>query len=96
MGVERTVQLTADTAIAWRTVAARSGLDLKVLMIDGLPAFPDEEPADGWTELRIGTPAGMVTLRRTSEGVSIIVWGNASPELMAARDALADALSATG
>lgn len=92
MGVERTVNLPAGAAVAWSGIVARSGLDLKLLMIDGLPAFPDEEPSADWSELRVGTPAGMVTLRRTPEGVSVIVWGNAGPDLLAARDAIADAL----
>ena len=92
MGVERTVNLPAGATVAWPAVVAKTGLPLKLMMIDGLPALPDEEPPEGWAELHVGTPAGMVTLRRPG-GVSVIVWGNAGPELLAARDIIADALS---
>jgi hypothetical protein len=77
MGVERRVEVS--TPPSWPTIAARlkaQGLDAPLRMIDGLPAFPEEQPGDGWQELRIGTPAGMITLRREPEALRIIGWGN--------------------
>jgi hypothetical protein len=55
-------------------------------MIDGLPAFPDEVPPEDWRELRLYFPPGMVTLRRSPSNWQALVWGNSTPELLAARD----------
>jgi hypothetical protein len=65
-------------------------------MIDGLPAFPDECPPPGWRELRLGVPAGMVTLRRTADGFACIVWGNAEAKLIQSRDHVAWACAQAG
>ena len=47
-------------------------------MIDSQLAFPDEMPPDEWQEsVRIGTPQGMVTLRRAGDAVVFVTWGNA-------------------
>jgi hypothetical protein len=91
MGVEQTVTLPAGIAVPWTAVAERlaaRGYPVHLRMIDGLPAFPDEEPPTDWRELRAGTPAGMVTLRRTATGVSIVTWGTDDPALRAAANAL--------
>ncbi|MFO0821616.1 MAG: hypothetical protein U0792_00485 [Gemmataceae bacterium] len=53
-------------------------------MIDGLPAFPDETPAEDWKEVRVGTAAGMVTIRRAPRSLTCVIWGNADPALNAA------------
>jgi hypothetical protein len=50
-------------------------------MIDGSPAFPDETPPADWKELRIGTAAGMVTVRRGDGVLNCVVWGNADSVL---------------
>jgi hypothetical protein len=65
-------------------------------MIDGLPAFPDETPAEDWRELRVGFAAGMVTLRRGTDSLICVVWSSAGPALLAARDQLAWACAAAG
>jgi hypothetical protein len=65
-------------------------------MIDGELAFPDEEPPTAWKELRIGTPGGMVSLRRTPAGDECVVWGNADAELRRSWQALAWACAAAG
>ena len=46
-------------------------------MIDGELAFPAEEPAEAWQELRVSAPIGMVTLRREADGIRLVTWGNA-------------------
>jgi hypothetical protein len=87
MGLDRTVRFpTAGPSWdAIRTQLARVTESPALRMIDGLPAFPDETPPDGWKELRVGTPAGMVTIRRTSgQQFTCVVWGNADPALNAA------------
>ena len=88
MGVERVVR--AATLPDWPTVAARlaaAGLPAAVRMIDGLPAFPDEEPPAEWQELRLALAGGMVTVRRTADGVKLVTWGTDDPALVAVLDA---------
>lgn len=99
MGLDRTVRFPAGDPPPWGAVRgrlARLGETAPLRMIDGLPAFPDEEPDPGWNELRVGFPAGMVTLRRTPAGYSCVVWGNADPALIAAWDRLTWAVAAAG
>lgn len=96
MGLDRTIRFPAD-APSWegiRTELARIGVDASVRMIDGLPAFPDELPEASWKELRLGFAAGMVTLHRSANQFSCIVWGNAEPALRWAWDALCWACAA--
>lgn len=60
---------------------AQVGEVAQLRMIDGLPAFPDETPADDWKELRLGFPAGMVTVRRGKGSLFCAIWGNADSNL---------------
>jgi hypothetical protein len=53
-------------------------------MIDGMPAFPDETPEPTWRELRIGTAAGMVTIRGREDTLTCVIWGNGVEALVAA------------
>lgn len=62
-------------------------------MADGQLTFPDEEPSPDWRELRVALPAGMVTLRRTPQGVDLVTWGNVPDSLLADRDKLASLLT---
>jgi hypothetical protein len=62
-------------------------------MIDGQPAFPDEEPADGWTELRVSVTGGMVTVRRGPGEWQCVVWGNADESLRKGWDACCEAIA---
>jgi hypothetical protein len=66
-------------------------------MIDGELSFPDEEPPENWSELRIASFNGMmVTVRRDKERVVLITWGNADPELVQIWNALTWAFAETG
>ena len=99
MGVEQTVTVPAGAALPWAAVVERlaaHGGAAPLRMIDGLPAFPDEQPPDDCKELRVGTPAGMVTLRRTATGVGVVVWGNAGPDVHVAANALLWAVADVG
>jgi hypothetical protein len=83
MGMERTIVLTGSVP-SWNQIQKRlleQGIPSALRMIDGLPAFPDEVPEDGWRELRISTPSGMMTLRLQDAQLSIVVWGNADDNL---------------
>ena len=88
MGLERIAD--GPHHATWADILSRlveRGQPAVVKMLDGMPAFPGEIPEETCQEVRLGFPAGMVTLRRTTAGVSCIVWGSADADLLAARDA---------
>jgi hypothetical protein len=98
MGLELSVTFAGMPAPAWAEVAgllARHGLAVQMRMIDGELAFPDETPAETWRELRLGTPTGMVTVRREPDQIQLIVWGNADAGLQQAKNVLAWAFAKT-
>ncbi len=68
-------------------------MPLALKMIDNLPAFPDEQPEEGWKELRVSSANGMMTLRRTRNSLDCIVWGNADGNLQADWVRLAEILT---
>jgi hypothetical protein len=92
MGLEQTVTFGGKPSPAWADVVgllARHGFAVQLRMIDGELAFPDETPPEAWRELRLGTPAGMVTVRRQKGQVVLVVWGNADAGLLQDRNVLA-------
>jgi hypothetical protein len=99
MGIEQTVTFAGGAVPAWATVQgllAGRGFPVQMRMIDGQPAFPDEAPPEPWRELRIGTPGGMITLRRDLDRVVLVTWGNAEGELRYGWNALTWALAEAG
>jgi hypothetical protein len=99
MGLDCAVRFPGGALPTWDAIKgqlARLGEPAPLRMIDGMPAFPDETPEEGWRELRVGTAAGMVTIRRTGDSFSCIIWGNADAALLAARDRVAWACAAAG
>src|SRR5947209_20147004 len=98
MGMDQTVTFAAAVPPwpAVRDLLARGGFPVELRMVDGELAFPDEEPPETWRELRLGTPHGMVTLRRDADRISFVVWGNAERALLQARNALMAAFAETG
>jgi hypothetical protein len=96
MGMDQKVSFPSDRTPTWprlRDLLAGHGLPPQLRMIDGQLAFPDEEPGETWQELRIGTAAGMVTLRRESDGIRLVTWGNADAAMRQAWNALAWAVA---
>ena len=93
--MERVVEFTGS-APSWQAIqreATALGLPLSIRMIDGLPAFPDEVPEDGWKEVRVSTPSGMISLRQQTGKLAIIVWGNADENLRQEWEQLAAAVA---
>jgi hypothetical protein len=91
MGMEQTVTFEAGRVPTWealRDLLAAQGFPVQLRMIDGELAFPDELPPAEWRELRLGTPQGMITLRRQADRVTTITWGNAEPSLRQAWNAV--------
>ena len=88
-----------DAEPTWPAVMAalrESGEQPILRMIDGEPAFPDEEPAAGWKELRVSVTGGMVTVRRGPGGWQCVVWGNADDALLKGWDACCRAVARAG
>ena len=99
MGVEQTVIFPGKRLPPWtaaRDLLATRGFPLQIRMIDGQPAFPDEEPPIAWAELRFGTAGGMVTVRRDGERLIFVTWGNADTAQRHAWNALTWAFAAAG
>ena len=84
MGLDRTIRFPNSETPSWEAIRAqlvRVGEAASLRMIDGMPAFPDENPEASWKELRVGTTAGMVTIRRGPGVLTCVVWGNADAAL---------------
>lgn len=79
-----------DAALA-RLAAA--GVTCQVLMVDGELRLPTLPPPTEWRDVRLRTPAGTVALKRRPDGVAIVVFGNAGPDVMAICRRVADALA---
>jgi len=98
MGQQRAIRFPAAEP-SWPAVMdeLRAAGEHPILrMIDGMPAFPDEEPADGWTELRVSVTGGMVTVRRAVGEWACVVWGNADDDLRKGWDACTHAIARAG
>ena len=71
---------------------AAGGLPTSVAMVDNVLQGPGARPPAQWRDVRLRTPAGVVTLRRTASGVSVVVFGNADEKLQAAQRRVAEAV----
>ena len=98
MGMQRDIQFAAGEPTWEAVVTDLRGLGEQPIlrMIDGLPAFPDEVPDDGWRELRVSVTGGMVTIRRAKAGWSCVVWGNADDSLRKGWEACCAAVARAG
>ncbi len=99
MGMDRTIRFPPHHVPSWSAIQAQLGRvseQATLRMIDGLPAFPDEDLAPGWKEIRVSLSAGMVTLRAIPDGLTSIIWGNADAALRAAWDKLCWAAAVAG
>jgi hypothetical protein len=84
MGMEQKVTFARKGTLLWRDLSAllaRHNLPFQIRMIDGELAFPDEAPPETWRELRVSAAQGMVTLRRETNGIALVAWGNADAAL---------------
>jgi hypothetical protein len=96
MGMDQKVVFAADRLPSWSSLAeflVGRGFAVELRMIDGELSFPDETPPEQWRELRLGTPGGMVTMRREPDGITLVTWGNADVSLRQSWHALAYALA---
>lgn len=99
MGMQYQIELASSAILKWeqvRDLLAEHGITVQMRMIDGGLAFPDEVPPDTWHEIRVAIAGGMVTIHRAPQSVSLVTWGNADPELVAAWNALTWAFAELG
>ena len=99
MGMDRAVSFATGTMPAWdrvRDLLTHNDFPVQMRMIDGQLAFPDEQPAASWTELRVGTASGMITIRRESDRVRLVIWGNADAAMLQAWNILTWAFAEAG
>ena len=99
MGMEHVVQFPAGTVPLLSQlieVVAEHNFPVQVRMVDGELTLPDEVPSEGWTEIRLGTPAGMVTLVRRGQELAVVTWGNADMSTQRAWNAVAWAAAKAG
>jgi hypothetical protein len=75
---------------------AAGGLPCAIIMIDGALVAPGAVPAAGWRDVRLRTPAGMVTLARRGAGLALTVFGNADPALLEAQRRIGELLGEGG
>lgn len=96
MGMDQKVTFAAAKTPAWPQLVqllAAKQFPIDLRMIDGELSFSDETPPDTWRELRVGTPAGMITLRRQPDGITLVIWGNADAKMRQAWNALTWAIA---
>jgi hypothetical protein len=94
MGQEQLIRMGRPLGDALAELAA-TGAACAIVMVDAQLVLPSAPAPQSWREVRLKGPAGMVTLRRPGDDeVALIVFGNATPELLALRTRIAAALSA--
>jgi hypothetical protein len=98
MGMDQAVTFpqSIPTWHAVQELLTGRGYPVQMRMIDGQLAFPDELPPEAWRELRIGTPQGMVTVRREGQRLVFVTWGNADAEMRQAWNTLTWAFAEVG
>ena len=91
MGMDQKVIFPTEITPSWEQLSqllAARDFPIQMRMIDGELAFPDESPPDAWRELRVAASAGMITLRREPDGITLVIWGNADDKMRQAWNAL--------
>jgi hypothetical protein len=72
---------------------AGAGLPSTIVMVDHSLVKPGASPPPTWRDVRLRTPAGMVTIVRRGDDVSVAVFGNASPALLEAQRRIGELLA---
>lgn len=78
MGLDRRIPIPAGKTVSWDGIVSTlraAGESPVIRMIDNMPAFPDETPAENWADVRVGLKGGMVTIRRTAAELTCVCWG---------------------
>jgi hypothetical protein len=75
---------------------AEGGHVYPIVMVDGQLTHPSAPLPAAWAEVRLRTPAGMVTVGRRGAALVVKVFGNADQALLETRDRIAQALRRPG
>jgi hypothetical protein len=95
MGLEVVVPRIASLGLATLLDRlATAGLPSSLAMVDNVLQGPGATPPAAWRDVRLRTPAGVVTLRRVPSGVAVVVFGNADDALRGAQRTIAETLLA--
>ena len=95
MGVEMAVPRQGPCPLPPVLAALRAGgVAAAVVMVDNVLKPTGAPLPDDWRDVRLRTPAGMVTLRRHPSGIAVVVFGNADAALRAVQRQVAEALRA--
>ncbi len=92
VGQETTVRSARSLGEALKALAG-DGAPCQIAMVDGQLVHPSATPPAVWAEVRLRTAAGMITLRRRGDEVSVVTFGNAAAEVLQMRDRIAAAMS---
>ncbi len=79
MGQTLQIESPDGSALEWPAFVvalAEYRLAPVVRMIDGLPAFPDEIPGEGWREVRVSAADGMITIHASPTGYRFTIWND--------------------
>ncbi|MBI4571999.1 MAG: hypothetical protein HY713_01775 [candidate division NC10 bacterium] len=99
MGLEYTVRFPGGKLLELArvmTLLAERGFPVQLRMVDGELTLPTEGPPERWTDVRLGTPAGMVTLARRGQELAVVTWGNADEAMQRAWNAVTWAVAKAG
>ena len=99
MGMEHVVHFQNEGSPDLRRamgLLAEHGFPVQMRMADGELTMPDEIPREGWKEVRLGTPSGMVTLVHRGREVLVVTWGNADDPMQRAWNAVTWAVAKAG
>ena len=97
--MEHVVRLPGEASLdlpGMMALLAEHGFPVQVRMADGELTMPDEVPPEGWKEVRLGTPSGMLTLVRLGQELLVVTWGNANDPMQRAWNAVAWAVAKAG
>lgn len=64
-----------------------------VLMVDGQLRMPNAPLPEAWSDVRLRTPGGTVSVKKRPGGLAVVVFGNADAALEEAQRRVAAALS---
>ncbi len=78
------------------TLLNERGFPVQLRMVDGELTLPTEGPPERWTDVRLGTPTGMVTLMRRGQDLAVVTWGNADEAMQRGWNAVAWAVAKAG
>src|SRR5688572_28136284 len=74
---------------------AEGGLTCFIVMVEGNLQAPQTPPPSEWREVRLKCQAGTIALRRGSDGIHVVIFGNADDALREAQQRVAAAVRAS-